>query len=69
MRNPYANHVGRRVIVHLDDVVIAGSLEVAHGDTIELSSALAMNENPYRETPVDGIVVIERLNINWMQVV
>ncbi|MGX4711656.1 hypothetical protein [Rhodococcus ruber] len=58
-------HIGRRVVVQLDDVVWAGTLAEAGPDHITLIKASAGITQP---TAADGLIVIPALQIQFVQV-
>lgn len=60
-------HVGRRVIVLLEDSSIDGTLTRADSDVIELEDATALPEQG-PAAPIDGLVVIPGPRIFWVQV-
>lgn len=60
-------HVGRRVIVLLEESSIEGTLTRADAAVIELENARALTENA-PPAPVDGTVVIPAGRIYWVQV-
>lgn len=62
----YRSAVGRPVLVHLDDVELAGRLVKETPTTLTLTEVtIATGNDP---VAVDGQVIIERLRVSWVQV-
>lgn len=60
-------HVGRRVIVLLEDSSIDGTLTRADSLALELEHAQAVPEQG-APVPIDGVVVVPMARVLWMQV-
>ena len=60
-------HVGRRVIVLLEDSSIDGTLTRADSIALELEHAQAIPEQG-QPVPIDGAVVVPMARVLWMQV-
>lgn len=60
-------HVGRRVIVVLDEYSIDGTLTRADVTSIELEHASALPEQG-EPAPIDGLAVISAARVVWVQV-
>ena len=64
----YRAYVGRRMVVQLPDVTLAGTLDRESKTTLIMEDVVAVPADG-KERPVDGTVVIERAAVTWAQVV
>lgn len=67
MGSDYRRHVGRRVIVQLPAHTLDGTLCAEGKATLTLDHAAVLAEDGGGR-PIDGLVVIERQQVAWVQV-
>lgn len=67
MRSDLRPYVGRSVIVQVDDEhALAGTLSVETSTAITLTDA-ALLSDAGEATDMDGVILIERIRILWIQ--
>lgn len=64
----YRQYIGRRMVVQLPDITLAGTLSREGKATIIMEDVTAVAADG-KERPVDGEVIVERAALTWAQVV
>lgn len=64
----YRQYVGRRLVVQLPDITLAGTLSREGKATLIMEDVTAVAADG-KERPVDGTVVIERAAVTWSQAI
>lgn len=63
----YRRHVGRLVVVQLDDISIRGTLSRDGNTCMELEDAASLSTDG-SSRPIDGTVLVPLSRIDWVQV-
>jgi hypothetical protein len=64
----YRQFVGRRMVVQLPDITLAGTLDREGKTTLTMEDVTAVAADG-QERPVDGTVVVERAAVTWSQAI
>lgn len=63
----YRRYVGHQVVVQLDDLSVSGTLVRAGQETLDLENAATLSPSG-DPRPIDGVVLIPRASVDWVQV-
>ncbi len=64
----YRRHIGRRLMVQLPECTLDGTLVEAAGETLTLERVTWIAGDGGQRRPVDGLVMVERRRMEWLQV-
>lgn len=66
MRDEYRRHIGRPVMVEIDGNTVGGTMVRADKLSVTLEAANLLGRAA--ATPIDGLIVLARARITWVQV-